>query len=48
MISLVNNWLEKRELSVAASKTNVVVLTRQRYFGESVRFHITGEAVEGV
>lgn len=46
--SLVNNWLEKHGLSLAASKTEVVVLTRQRHYGDTVRFHITREAVDAV
>ncbi|XP_033225904.1 uncharacterized protein LOC117178586 [Belonocnema kinseyi] len=45
---LVNNWLEEHGLSLAASKTEVVVLTRQRHYWGLVRFEIAGETVVAV
>lgn len=46
--NLVKNWLAKHGLSLAARKTEVVVLTRQRHFGDLLRFEVAGEYVKAV
>ncbi|XP_033225885.1 uncharacterized protein LOC117178565 [Belonocnema kinseyi] len=42
---LVNNWLEEHGISLAASKTDVMVLTRQRHYGDLVSLEVTEETV---
>lgn len=42
---LVNNWLIDHGLSLATNKTEVVVLTRQRHYEDTVRFDIIGEPI---
>ena len=44
--SVINDYLVDHGLALAASKTEVVVLTKQRCFPEPLRMHIGGEVVE--
>lgn len=43
---LVNDWLDQRGLQLAADKTEMVVLTRQRWFPSDFRIEINGVPIK--